>query len=137
MLVELQPGDSVTVWKLDRLGRSLIEVVTIIDQLGKQGIGFKSLTEQIDTTSAGGRLMMHMVAAFAEFERSLIIERTKAGQARAVREGRKLGRRRSLTPAQEREIRRQVDAGEATKADLARLFNVHASTITRLMERSA
>lgn len=83
MLVEAQAGDTVIVWRLDRLGRSLPHLIELIDDLGKRGVGFRSLSEEINTTTAGGRLIFHMMGALAEFERSLIRERTKAGLAAA------------------------------------------------------
>lgn len=82
----LRPGDTLVVWKLDRVGRRIVEVLTFIESLDRAKIGFRSLTEAIDTGTAAGRLMMHMIAAFAEFERGMTVERTKAGmKARAAR----------------------------------------------------
>ena len=78
-LAHLQPGDVLVVWKLDRLGRSLFRLIQFLDGLDKAGAGFASLSETIDTTTAGGHLVFHMLGALAEFERSLIAERTKAG----------------------------------------------------------
>ena len=83
MLAAVAKGDTVVVWRLDRLGRSLPHLIELIEQLGKGGVGFKSLNEAIDTTTAGGRLIFHMMGALAEFERSLIRERTKAGMIAA------------------------------------------------------
>ncbi|CAG2162064.1 unnamed protein product [Oppiella nova] len=88
----LQPGDTLIVWRLDRLGRSLVQLVEHVSSLGNQGIEFKSLTESIDTASPGGKLLFHMIAALAEFERSLISERTKAGMAAAKLRGKHIGR---------------------------------------------
>lgn len=88
----LQKGDTLIVWRLDRLGRSLVHLVEQVSGLGKQGIEFRSLTENIDTSSSGGKLMFHMIAALAEFERSLISERTKAGMAAAKLRGKHVGR---------------------------------------------
>ena len=104
-LADLKAGDVLTAWKLDRLGRSLSHLVALLEDLEKRGVGFRSLTEAIDTVSAMGRLLGHMIAALAEFERSLIIERTRAGITAAKRRGVKLGRSqnsppsRSITPA--------------------------------------
>lgn len=136
MIAGLRPGDVVVVWKLDRLSRSLGDLIRLIETIGKAGAGFKSLTEAIDTTTAAGRLMMHMVGAFAEFERSLIVERTRAGQEPARRQGKRMGRPRKLTPGQEREAVRQVTGGQATAADMARLFGVHRSTIGEILARA-
>src|SRR5213594_2388085 len=79
LLDQLRKGDVLVVWKLDRLSRSLRDVLTIMERLGESGAGFRSLTEAIDTTTPAGRMMMQMVGAFAEFERAMLKERTKAG----------------------------------------------------------
>lgn len=98
-LASLQPGDTLVVWRLDRLGRSLINLVGLMSELGSRGIEFYSLMENIDTTSAGGRLVFHLMAALAEFERSLISERTKAGMEAAKLKGIHVGRpRRCVRP---------------------------------------
>ncbi|MCH8029274.1 MAG: recombinase family protein [Candidatus Dadabacteria bacterium] len=91
-LSTLQSGDILTVWKLDRLGRSLPHLITIIEELGKRGIGFKSLSEAIDTTTASGELLFHIMGSLAHFERKLISERTKAGLQAAKKRGKRLGR---------------------------------------------
>jgi DNA invertase Pin-like site-specific DNA recombinase len=92
----LQPGDTLVVWKLDRLARSLQQLIEVIEQLHKRGCGFKSLTEAIDTTTAGGRLIFHIFGALAEFERSIIRERTMAGLEAARTRGRRGGRPRLM-----------------------------------------
>lgn len=89
-------GDALVVWRLDRLGRSLNHLVEVVNSLGKQRIEFVSLTESIDTRSPTGMLMFHMIAALAEFERSLISERTRAGMAAARARGAKIGRPRAV-----------------------------------------
>ena len=94
----LKRGDTLIVWRLDRLGRSLIGLVQLIDELGRRGVEFVSRAESIDTSSSGGRLVFHMMAALSEFERSLISERTRAGMDAARRKGRHMGRPPSLTP---------------------------------------
>lgn len=96
----LQEGDTLIVWRLDRLGRSLVHLVEQVSALGKQGIEFRSLTESIDTSSSGGKLLFHMIAALAEFERSLISERTKAGMAAAKLRGKHVGRPPRMKPTQ-------------------------------------
>ena len=131
LLDELRPGDIVVVWKLDRLARSLKDMLTLLDRIEAAGAGFRSLTEAVDTTTPPGRMMMQMLGAFAEFERSLIRERTLAGLAAARERGRVGGRRPKLTGEQRHEIRLMLEAGR-TSADIARLFRVHRSTITRL-----
>lgn len=96
----LQKGDTLIVWRLDRLGRSLVNLVEYVSNLGKQDVEFRSLTESIDTSSSGGKLLFHMIAALAEFERSLISERTKAGMAAAKLRGKHVGRPRRIKPIQ-------------------------------------
>ncbi|MDQ0445968.1 recombinase family protein [Methylobacterium aerolatum] len=96
----LRPGGTLVVWRLDRLGRSLSGLVLLMEQLGSRGIHFRSVTENIDTSSSGGRLMFHMMAALAEFERSLISERTRAGMAAAKARGCRVGRPRALVHQQ-------------------------------------
>lgn len=96
----LQEGDTLIVWRLDRLGRSLVHLVELVSSLGRQGIEFRSLTESIDTSSSGGKLLFHMIAALAEFERSLISERTKAGMAAAKLRGKHVGRPPRIKPTQ-------------------------------------
>ena len=102
-LAALSSGDTLVVWKIDRLGRSLAHLVQLIADLGTRGITFRSLSDPIDTGSAGGRLVLHMMGALAEFERSLIVERTQAGMDAARRRGQKLGRKPALTPEQVRQ----------------------------------
>jgi DNA invertase Pin-like site-specific DNA recombinase len=136
VLDQLRPGDVLIVWKLDRLSRSLRDVLTIMERLGEAKAGFRSLTEAIDTTTAAGRMMMQMVGAFAEFERAMLRERTRAGLDAARQEGRIGGRRPKLSPQQQVEIRRMIAKGEKTAADAARLFKVHPATVSRLLARS-
>src|SRR6266853_425470 len=136
LLDHLRKGDVLVVWKLDRLSRSLRDVLTIMERLGDSGAGFRSLTEAIDTTTPAGRMMMQMVGAFAEFERAMLRERTKAGLDSARREGRIGGRRPKLTPQQQSEIRKMVSKGRKTAADAARLFKVHPATVSRLLARA-
>ena len=97
LLDQLRTGDVLVVWKLDRLSRSLRDVLTLMERLGDSGAGFRSLTEAIDTTTPAGRMLMQMVGAFAEFERAMLRERTKAGLDAARREERIGGRRPKLT----------------------------------------
>src|SRR3982751_5607452 len=102
LLDQLRKGDVLVVWKLDRLSRSLRDVLTIMERLGESGSGFRSLTEAIDTTTPAGRMMMQMVGAFAEFERAMLKERTKAGLDAARQHGRVGGRRKKLDAGQRR-----------------------------------
>src|SRR5205809_6099308 len=136
LLDRIRKGDVLVVWKLDRLSRSLRDVLTITQRLGDSGAGFRSLTEAIDTTTPAGRMMMQMVGAFAEFERAMLRERTKAGLDSARREGRIGGRRPKLSSQQQIEIRKMVTKGNKTAADAARLFKVHPSTVSRLLART-
>lgn len=96
----LREGDTLVVWRLDRLGRSLKHLIELVGEFKEKGIAFKSLQESLDTSSAGGRLIFHLFAALAEFERNLIQERTKAGLAAARSRGRKGGRKKSLNAKQ-------------------------------------
>src|SRR2546426_4069545 len=115
LLDQLRKRDVLVVWKLDRLSRSLRDVLTIMERLAEAEAGFRSLTEAIDTTTPAGRMMMQMVGAFAEFERAMLRERTKAGLNSARREGRIGGRRPKLSPQQQAEIRRMVSRGDKTE----------------------
>jgi DNA invertase Pin-like site-specific DNA recombinase len=133
LLDQLRKGDVLVVWKLDRLSRSLRDVLIIMERLAEASAGFRSLTEAIDTTTPAGRMMMQMVGAFAEYERAMLNERTKAGLEAARREGRVGGRRPKLSLQQRAEITRMVSRGDKTAADAARLFRVHPATISRLL----
>jgi len=128
MLDQLREGDVVVVWKLDRLSRSLKDVLHIMERIGDASAGFRSITEAIDTTTPAGRMMMQMVGSFAEFERAMIRERTSAGLAAARAEGRIGGRRKKLDPAKRREIAESVISGRKTGAEMARLYNISAPT---------
>ena len=135
LLDQLRKNDVLVVWKLDRLSRSLRDVLTIMERLEEAKAGFRSLTEAIDTTTPAERMMMQMVGAFAEFERAMLRERTKAGLDAARQEGRIGGRRPKLSPQQQAEIRRMVSKGDKTAADVARLFKIHPATVSRLLAR--
>lgn len=133
-LTALKSGDTLVVWKLDRLGRSLAHLVQTIAELGERGVNFRSLSDPIDTESAGGRLVLHIMAALAEFERSLNSERTKAGLAAAKRRGKKLGRRPKLTAKQIERARHMVDAGQSPQK-VAKRFSVARSTLYETLAR--
>jgi DNA invertase Pin-like site-specific DNA recombinase len=133
LLDHLREGDTLVVWKLDRLSRSLKDVLHIMERIAAAGAAFRSLTENIDTTSPAGRMMMQMVASFAEFERAIIRERTSAGLAAARAEGRVGGRRKKLDAAKRREIAESVISGRKTGAEMARLYNVSAPTVSRIV----
>ena len=133
MLEHLREGDTVVVWKLDRLSRSLKDVLHIMERIAKAGAGFRSITENIDTTTSAGRMMMQMVGAFAEFERAMIRERTSAGLAVARAEGRIGGRRRKLDVSKRLEIAESVMSGRKSGADMARLYNISQPTVSRIV----
>jgi len=136
LLRRLRPGETLVVWRLDRLGRSLRALVDLIDTLGQRDIHFVSLTENIDTDSPGGRLLFHVMAALAEFERSLISERTRAGMAAARARGLNVGRRASLTDEQRAEAVRALRDNCPIK-DLAEHYCVHPRTLRRLLNARA
>jgi len=133
-LAALTAGDVLSVWKLDRLGRSLPHLVAVLEDLQGRSVGFLSLTEAIDTASAAGRLLGHMIAALSEFERALIAERTRAGIQAAKRRGVKLGRKPALSPEQVAHARKLIDAGDSPQA-VARLLGVARSTLYKSMAR--
>jgi DNA invertase Pin-like site-specific DNA recombinase len=133
LLDHLREGDTLVVWKLDRLSRSLKDVLHIMERVAAADAGFCSLTEDIDTTTPAGRMMMQMVASFAEFERAMIRERTSAGLAAARAQGRIGGRRKKLDVAKRREIAESVISGRKTGAEMARLYSVSAPTVSRII----
>lgn len=132
-IAALKPGDVLTVWKLDRLSRSLRDLLFTLEAIAAAGAGFRSVTEAIDTTTAPGRLMAQMLGAFAEFERAMIRERTLNGLAHAKKAGRHIGRRHALSPQQRAEIIERAESGEGSPAQLASLFRVSRSTVQRLL----
>lgn len=126
----LKEGDVLVVWKLDRLGRSLKDLLGIVQQLKERGVGFKSLTEGIDTTSPGGMLILHIFGALAQFERELIRERTLSGLEAAKKRGRRGGRPRSLNDEQREVLTRLMEEGRGVTA-MARTLGTSRSTIYR------
>lgn len=131
-LADLKTGDVLVVWKLDRLGRSLGHLIQLIAELGKRGVGFRSLTEGIDTTSPAGTLLFHIMGALAEFERSLLIERTRAGIAAAKKRGQHVGRPRSMTGAQITHARELLAEGKSQE-QVAAIVRVARSTLNRTL----
>lgn len=129
-------GGVLVVWKLDRLGRSLSFLIELIDQLGQQNAGFQSLSEAIDTTTAGGKLIFHVMGALAEFERSLIGERTREGMKAAKRRGQHLGRPHLLDAEQIDFIRREIEQNGKSISSMARVFKVDPRTISRALNRA-
>ena len=133
LLDQLRPGDVVMVWKLDRLSRSLKDLLHLLERIEAAGAGFRSLTESIDTTTAAGRMLMQMLGSFAEYERAMVKERTTAGLAAARAEGRIGGRRPKLTSQQRADIVENVLSGRRTAAQMARLYGVSEPTVSRVL----
>jgi len=125
----LRTGDTLVVWRLDRLGRSLADLVQFVTELELSGVSFESLTEKIETGSAPGKLVFHVFAALAEFERSLIRERTRAGLAAARARGRSGGRKPKLGEKQVREIKALLRDPEIQVAEVARRYGVSRTTL--------
>jgi DNA invertase Pin-like site-specific DNA recombinase len=136
MLDQLRPGDVVVVWRLDRLGRSLKNLIALVEDLAEKGVGFRSLTENIDTTTSGGKLVFHIFGALAEFERTLIRERTMAGLAAARARGRVGGRPPTMTADKIKVARQMYDAREHTVDAIAKTLGVSRKTIYRHLEQS-
>jgi len=129
----LNPGDVFVVWKLDRISRSLRDLLFTLEAITAAGAGFRSLTEAVDTTTPAGRLMTQTLGAFAEFERAMIRERTMSGLHHARKAGRHLGRRPSLTAPQRAEIITKTETGQGSPSQLANLFRVSRSTVQRVL----
>jgi DNA invertase Pin-like site-specific DNA recombinase len=134
VLDQLRPGDTLVVWKLDRLGRSLRHLVDTIATLADRGVGFRSLQEAIDTTTPGGKLVFHMFAALAEFERDLIRERTSAGLAAARACGRTGGRPVAMTEPKIRLARQMYASRQYTVAAIASTLGVSRASIYRHLD---
>lgn len=126
----LRKGDTLVVWKLDRLGRSVKQLVALIDQLNKQEIQFKSITDSIDTSTPSGRFFFHVMASLAEMERELMIERTKAGLAIAKQQGRTGGRKPKMTPSKIASAKKLLSSGIPAK-EVAKNLNVSIATLYR------
>lgn len=135
LLLKLGPGDKVYVYKIDRFARSLIDLLSILQKIEAAKATFSSLTEPIDTSTGAGRMMMHMLGAFAEFERGIIRERCMAGQRSAMDRGIHCGRPRSLPKDDESEIVRLYGQGWYTLDQLALMFDCHPSTVKRAVYR--
>lgn len=128
-------GDTVVVWRLDRLGRSMPHLLEVVGEFGARGVAFRSLTEAIDTATAGGRLLFHVMGALAEFEHQLIVERTRAGLAAARARGRTGGRPRSMSDDQVRVARQMHDSREYSSQAIAEALGVSRRSIYRALER--
>lgn len=135
-LKKLNQGDVLIVWKLDRLGRSLSHLIAIANDLARRKIGFRSVSEAIDTTTAQGRLVFHVMGALAEFERALIIERTCAGLEAAKKRGVKMGRKPKLTREQINHASKLLKAGERAE-DVAGSLRVSRATVYRAVQKQA
>ncbi|MEM7061114.1 MAG: recombinase family protein [Pseudomonadota bacterium] len=131
LLDQLRPGDVIVVTKYDRLARSLRDLLDIVEAIKERGGGFRSLAEDIDTTTPAGRLIFHVFASIAQFERERISERTREGLEAARKRGRIGGRPPALSPAQRDEVRRMRDNEHRPLAEIARLFKVSTKTIRR------
>lgn len=136
LMDQLRPDDVVVVWKLDRLSRSLKDLLILMERIDKAGAGFRSLTESIDTTTPAGRMMMQMVGSFSEYEREMIRERTRAGLQAARAEGRTGGRPPKLTEQQRLDIADNVLSGRKSGADMARLYSISETTVSRIVSRA-
>jgi DNA invertase Pin-like site-specific DNA recombinase len=130
-LSHLREGDTLVVWNLDRLGRSLEHLIAVMQDLEQRGVGFRSLTQGIDTSTPAGKLVFGIFGAIAEFERSLIRERTKAGLAAARARGRKGGRKAALTPAKKRLLQQMAKDNSLSVTQICTEFNISESTYYR------
>jgi DNA invertase Pin-like site-specific DNA recombinase len=137
VLAALQTGDVLTVWRLDRLGRTMRHLVETVTDLAERGIGFQSLTEAMDTTTAGGELLFHVMGALAQFERRLNAERSRAGIEAARRRGKHLGRKSKLTPEQIAHARTAIKSGEQSVTSMAKILRVHRITLHYALKRAA
>ena len=136
LLEILREGDTLVVWELDRLGRSLKELLTLVSDFQTRGIGFISLNDSIDTTTAQGRLIFNLFASLAEFERDLIRERTKAGLSAARARGRIGGKKKGLTPdaiGKAETVKTLYQQGKRTD-DIAKILQIGRATVYRYLE---
>ena len=132
MIDQLRQGDVVVVTKYDRLARSLRDLLDIVETIRERGAGFRSVAEDIDTTTPAGRLVFHVFASIAQFERERISERTREGLQAARKRGRVGGRPPALSPAQRDEVRRMRDEEHRPLSEIARLFKVSTKTVRRV-----
>ncbi|MGC8488939.1 MAG: recombinase family protein [Clostridia bacterium] len=131
LIDQARPGDTVVVWRLDRLGRSLRHLIDTVNELAERQVGFRSLTESIDTTTSGGKLVFHIFGALAEFERELIRERTQAGLVAARARGRHGGRPLVMSPDKVATARRMYESKEFTIEAIANVLGVSRASIYR------
>lgn len=137
MIDTLREGDVVVVQRLDRLGRSLKDLIELLDGFKQQGVQFISLNENIDTTSAIGELAFHMIGSIAQFERRLISERTKAGLEAARARGRKGGRKEKLSAYDIKKAQAMLLDPEMTKAEVAKHFDVSRPTLNKALDKNS
>lgn len=133
---QVRPGDTVVVWRLDRLGRSLRHLIDTVNSLADRQVGFRSLSENIDTTTSGGKLVFHIFGALAEFERELIRERTHAGLTAARARGRVGGRPSVMTDDKVATVRQMYASNEYTISAIAEVVGVSRATVYRHIEDS-
>ncbi|EMB15072.1 recombinase family protein [Rhodopirellula europaea] len=126
---QLRPGDVVVVWRLDRLGRSLKHLISLVEEFETLGVGFRSLTEAIDTTTPGGKLFFHIVGALAEFERNIISERTKAGLSAARVRGRLGGRPKKLSEQKQKLLQQLYVSKQHSLREICELMGVSKTTL--------
>ncbi len=136
LLEQARPGDTVVVWRLDRLGRSLRHLIETVSELQRRDVAFMSLTENIDTSTPGGKLVFHLFGALAEFERDLIRERTLAGLAAARARGRTGGRPSVWTPEKQRTALALYESGDHDVAGIARVLGVSRASVYRVLQVS-
>ncbi|EFC5153513.1 recombinase family protein [Escherichia coli] len=134
LLDSLRQDDIVVVYKLDRLGRSLKDLITLLEMFKSNGVQFKSLSENIDTTTSTGKLVFNVIGAIAEFERDIIVERTKAGLKAARARGRKGGRKQKLTDKQIKLAKLMLQDPSVQKSDVAKHFNISRPTLNRYLD---
>jgi DNA invertase Pin-like site-specific DNA recombinase len=134
-LSHLRAGDTLVVWRLDRLGRSLPHLIETVGQLQERGVGFRSLQEQIDTTTSGGKLVFHVFGALAEFERDLIRERTHAGLQAARARGRLFGRPKLLSPQQIKQLQSLAKGEQNTVTEICQTLGISRATYYRYVRK--
>lgn len=135
LLDKLQEGDILIVWKFDRIGRSLKDLVNLVDKLKEKKVDIKSIQDKIDTTTPMGKLIFHINCAYAEFERDIILERTKAGLEAARSRGRMGGRPNKLTPEEAKKHKQMYDSKKYPLDDLKRWFKISNNTLYRTVSR--
>ncbi|MGW5165433.1 recombinase family protein [Micrococcus luteus] len=132
----MRKGDTLTVTRLDRLGRSMLDTLTTLHELAEAGVRVRALDLDLDTETPAGRMVVHVLAALAEWERDLLRERTREGLAHARARGRTGGRPRALSPADEDAARAMLAAGTLTLTEIGQVFDVSARTIARVQAGS-